>query len=168
MLKATCCSLRVVEAPQGNTIQQASRTLLSWTLARNWVANSASWSPAPASRLSSKRGRRIQWKGKGIFYGEELPVCCVFQHTPHHPLERGLTFFPHLEKWEAWAMGASENPPKCLTMSQQLCTCQPSRSWYQTTTSDKIIAHLWPWPSSPAPPIPLVTAAKGRMRKSKK
>lgn len=31
MFKATCCSLRVAEAPQGKTIQQTPSTLLSWT-----------------------------------------------------------------------------------------------------------------------------------------
>lgn len=141
------CGLRVVEAPKGKTFQQMPRTLIFWDLPGNSVASSASLSTPPTSRLSKREGR-IHWEGEDIFLWKRVVRVLHISTHPNPPLERWQKFFLHLEKWEAWAMGASEN----FTMSQQLCPCQSRKSWCRTTISGKIFPHPRSLTFLPLPP----------------
>lgn len=103
--------LRLHKAKPFNGHQEPSYLGPPWQdWPRNWVANSASLSPAPPSRLC-KRGRRIQWKGKGIFYGEVISVLHISTHPTPSP-GKGTDIPSSLGKMRSLSNGSRREPSK--------------------------------------------------------
>lgn len=70
---------------------------------------------------------------------------------PNPPLERAQKFFPHLEKWEAWATRASENH---LSTSRSASNCAPANTEspdvkLQYRARSFLILDPWPSPCHP-------------------
>ena len=126
------------------------------------------WAHYPPLGSLREKEEFIGGRDKDIFYGKSYQCAVYFNTPPRPPLERGLKFCSHLEKWESSAMTEPRESSKVPHNKPTIVLLQTQKVLYQTTVPGKTVPHSWSLTLSLPSTNPLTTAANGWIRGSRK